>query len=103
MINDYIMYLHYSIDVPSGWLVESGPQPLEDSQTNRFIKPIKPELLISLIAPKLCAKHFVGKSHFLGGRFVPPSLEDKYKLNLMEYPDTECCVKITKDIEIEEG
>jgi hypothetical protein len=31
---------------------------------------IKPDMLISLTAPKLCAKQFHG-THYVGGRFVP--------------------------------
>ena len=50
-----------SVDVPSGWNIEEGPQ-------EGCIRD--PEVLISLTAPKLCAKHFKGR-HFLGGRFVP--------------------------------
>lgn len=97
------MFFFFSIDVPSAWHVENGPQPLEDCETDHFIKPIKPELLISLVAPKLCSKHFKGKYHFLGGRFVPPPLQEKYKLNLIEYPDTECCVEIPVDADVEES
>ncbi|XP_050539434.1 NAD(P)H-hydrate epimerase [Daktulosphaira vitifoliae] len=73
-----------SIDVPSGWSVEGIP---EDGGIN-------PELLISLTAPKDCAKSFKGKYHYLGGRFVPKELEDEYQLNLPSYPCTECCVKL---------
>lgn len=73
-----------SIDIPSGWDVEKG-------------KPetggIQPQLLISLTAPKLCAKNFNGK-HYLGGRFVPPQLAEKYDLSLPNYPDTDCCVML---------
>jgi hypothetical protein len=34
---------------------------------------LEPQMLISLTAPKLCAKYFTGpdKVHFVGGRFVP--------------------------------
>lgn len=46
------------IDIPSGWNVENGP-PESDA--------IKPFMLISLTAPKLCAKHFDGV-HYLGGK-----------------------------------
>lgn len=53
---------------------------------------IQPEMLISLTAPKKCAKNFQGKYHYLGGRFVPPKLEEKYCMNLPQYPDTDCCV-----------
>lgn len=70
-----------SIDVPSGWHVENGdPEGLE------------PDSLISLTAPKKCAKFFQGSHHWLAGRFVPPSLESKYNLELPSYPGTEPCV-----------
>ena len=72
-----------SIDVPSGWDVENGDP-----------DGIQPEMLISLTAPKLCARQFRGKFHYLGGRFVPPDLAKKYKLVLPDYPGTECCVQI---------
>ncbi|XP_034247329.1 NAD(P)H-hydrate epimerase [Thrips palmi] len=76
-----------SIDIPSGWDVEKGcPES----------GGIQPEMLISLTAPKQCALFFKGKHHFLGGRFVPPSLAQKYQLNLPDYPGTDCCVKLTK-------
>ncbi|XP_076438762.1 NAD(P)H-hydrate epimerase-like isoform X2 [Babylonia areolata] len=72
-----------SIDVPSGWDVEKGcPEGLQ------------PELLISLTAPKKCAELFHGKHHFLGGRFVPDSLAEKYNLRLPEYPDTDPIVEL---------
>lgn len=73
-----------SIDIPSGWNVETGPP--EDG--------IRPELLISLTAPKLCAKYFTGKYHYLGGRFVPPGLEKKYNLQLPSYPGSDCVVAL---------
>lgn len=64
-----------------GWDVEKGnPEGLQ------------PDFLISLTAPKLCAKHFKGRYHYLGGRFVPGSLLEKYQLSLPEYPGTEPCV-----------
>jgi len=72
-----------SIDVPSGWDVEKGND-----------EGIQPDLLISLTAPKLCAKHFKGKRHFLGGRFIPPSMQQKYQLGLPQYPGTECVVEL---------
>ncbi|KAI6219200.1 NAD(P)H-hydrate epimerase [Aphelenchoides fujianensis] len=68
-----------SIDIPSGWDVENGPI---DGIAN-----LAPETLISLTAPKKCARHFTGKNHFLGGRFVPEELAKKYELNLPEFPD----------------
>lgn len=74
-----------SIDVPSGWDVENGGDP----------SGIQPEVLVSLTAPKLCARHFTGKRHFLGGRFVPPELAAKYDLNLPPYPGTEPVLELS--------
>lgn len=74
-----------SIDIPSGWDVEKG-EPEGGG--------IKPDMLISLTAPKLCAKSFKGRFHYLGGRFVPPALEVKYCLDLPKYPGTECTIPI---------
>ncbi|KAJ8982456.1 hypothetical protein NQ317_000414 [Molorchus minor] len=74
-----------SIDIPSGWDVEQG-EPEEGG--------IKPELLISLTAPKKCAKKFDGLAHYLGGRFIPPRLEEKYALDLPQYPGTDCVVML---------
>jgi NAD(P)H-hydrate epimerase len=65
-----------SIDVPSGWDVENG-----DVTGNS----IKPEMLVSLTAPKLCAKGFQGKYHYLGGRFVPPGIAKEYELEIPKY------------------
>nr|CAG4641101.1 EOG090X0AXR [Eulimnadia texana] len=73
-----------SIDIPSGWDVNSGPM--------ENIACIQPEMLVSLTAPKKCAQKFKGKFHYLGGRFVPKKLEEKYQLNLPAYPETKCCV-----------
>lgn len=72
-----------SIDIPSGWDVEEGNP-----------EGIQPDLLISLTAPKKCARHFKGRRHFLGGRFVPPGLEQKYNLNLPPYPGTDPVVEL---------
>ncbi|CAH8390346.1 unnamed protein product [Eruca vesicaria subsp. sativa] len=76
-----------SVDIPSGWHVEEG-----DHEGGG----IKPDMLVSLTAPKLCAKRFCGPHHFLGGRFVPPSVAEKYKLELPSYPGTSMCVRIGK-------
>ncbi|XP_047946642.1 pyridoxine/pyridoxamine 5'-phosphate oxidase 1, chloroplastic-like [Salvia hispanica] len=74
-----------SVDIPSGWHVEEG---------DLSGKGIRPNLLVSLTAPKLCAKKFSGPHHFLGGRFVPPAIAEKFKLSLPEYPGTSMCVRI---------
>lgn len=79
-----------SVDVPSGWNVESGPPQSDDQLTPN----LEPDCLISLTAPKKCAEHFKG-SHWLGGRFVPDSLQDKYELKLPRYESAEVCVRLT--------
>lgn len=58
-----------AVDVPSGWHVELG-----DVHNIEWY----PHMLVSLTAPKLCATHFKGAHHYLGGRFVPPQLAAKY-------------------------
>lgn len=80
-----------SVDIPSGWHVE------EDVGG----EGITPDMLVSLTAPKLCAKKFRGPHHFLGGRFVPLSIVDKYKLVLPSYPGTSMCVRIGKPPQID--
>ncbi|XP_070806754.1 NAD(P)H-hydrate epimerase isoform X2 [Pituophis catenifer annectens] len=73
-----------SIDIPSGWDVEKGnPDGLQ------------PDMLISLTAPKKAARHFQGRYHFLGGRFVPEALQKKYALNLPPYPETDSVLRLT--------
>ena len=66
-----------------GWDVEKGAP-----------DGLQPDFLISLTAPKLCAKFFKGTHHYVGGRFVPRSLADKYQLQLPDYPGTDCCVLV---------
>lgn len=72
-----------SVDIPSGWNVEEGDP-----------EGLQPDLLISLTAPKKCAKLFRGRYHYLGGRFVPRTLELKYDLQLPPYPGTDCVVEL---------
>ncbi|XP_061170436.1 NAD(P)H-hydrate epimerase-like isoform X1 [Saccostrea echinata] len=72
-----------SVDIPSGWNVEKGDP-----------EGLQPDLLISLTAPKKCAKLFKGRHHYLGGRFVPRTLELKYDLQLPPYPGTDCVVEL---------
>ena len=63
-----------SVDVPSGWDVDGG-----DLTGTNF----HPDVLISLTAPKLSAKKFEGR-HFVGGRFLPPSIAEKYGIQVSE-------------------
>nr|CAG4651224.1 EOG090X0AXR [Simocephalus serrulatus]SVE94423.1 EOG090X0AXR [Simocephalus serrulatus] len=78
-----------SIDIPSGWHVEKGPHDGECLQ---------PDMLISLSAPKLCAKYFKGRYHYLGGRFIPPYLMEKYHLEYLKYPSTNSHLKLNSEI-----
>ncbi|KAF3914779.1 hypothetical protein ABW20_dc0100969 [Dactylellina cionopaga] len=66
-----------SVDAPSSWDIETGP-PSEGPG-----KGFMPDTLVSLTAPKPLAKYFTGR-HFLGGRFLPPNLEEKYGLRLRD-------------------
>ncbi|KAH8818679.1 YjeF N-terminal domain-containing protein [Flagelloscypha sp. PMI_526] len=75
-----------SVDIPSGWDVETGPP--EDKKAALF-----PDVLVSLTAPKAGAKEFKGK-HFLGGRFVPKVMADKFQLNLPDYPGFDQIVEL---------
>ncbi|CAD5205922.1 unnamed protein product [Bursaphelenchus okinawaensis] len=81
----------FSIDIPSGWDVENGPP--EDGTVK-----LLPKSMISLTAPKKCAKHFKG-THYLGGRFVPQALADKYELNLPDYPGSQGFMLLSHDKE----
>eukprot|EP00752_Nemacystus_decipiens_P007308 g6539.t1 len=74
-----------SVDVPSGWSVDDG---------DAAGSGLKPEMLVSLTAPKLSARFFEGPHHFLGGRFVPPGIANKYSLELPAYPGSEQCVRL---------
>lgn len=74
-----------AVDIPSGWDVEAGDVSGEG---------LRPDMLVSLTAPKLCAKHFKGPHHYLGGRFVPPQIREKYALRLPPYPGVSQCVRI---------
>ena len=73
-----------SVDIPSGWDVEAG---------DKAGLGLQPAVLVSLSAPKLCAQNFCGR-HFLGGRFIPPSLAREFNLDLPEYPGTEQVVEL---------
>ncbi|KRX08343.1 YjeF N-terminal domain [Pseudocohnilembus persalinus] len=67
----------FSIDIPSGWDVEQG---------NVDEQYFTPEYLISLTLPKLVAKKYQGK-HYLGGRFIPQCMIEKYNWKVPEYPE----------------
>lgn len=65
-----------SVDVPSGWDVDGG-----DLTGTGF----RPDVLVSLTAPKLSAKKYEGR-HFVGGRFLPPAIAEKYNIRVSAFP-----------------
>ncbi|GIL79486.1 hypothetical protein Vretimale_18369 [Volvox reticuliferus] len=77
-----------SVDIPSGWHVELGDSEAAPGTT------LLPDMLVSLTAPKLCARYFKGAHHYLGGRFVPPAVSNRFHLRLPAYPGTSMCVRI---------
>ncbi|CAI5501101.1 unnamed protein product [Closterium sp. Naga37s-1] len=79
-----------AIDIPSGWDVERG----DAAGTG-----LKPDMLISLTAPKRCALSFAGRHHYLGGRFVPPAIRTRYNLRLPPFPATQQCVRLSRPSE----
>ncbi|KAI8326034.1 NAD(P)H-hydrate epimerase [Martensiomyces pterosporus] len=72
-----------SVDIPSGWDVEQG----DVSGSG-----LRPDMLVSLTAPKLCARQFAGRFHYLGGRFVPPEMARE--LGIPEHPGTSQCMRL---------
>jgi len=74
-----------SIDIPSGWDVDEG---------RRGDACLTPAMLISLTSPKRCARGFEG-AHYLGGRFVPPQIVEKFSLRLPPYPGTAQHVRLS--------
>lgn len=65
-----------SVDVPSGWDVD-GDGDGGSSTKDRLV----PDVLVSLTAPKPFAREFRGR-HFVGGRFLPPALAEKYGIRV---------------------
>jgi NAD(P)H-hydrate epimerase len=64
-----------SVDVPSGWDVEEG---------DVYGCGVLPSMLVSLTVPKQSARKFDG-IHYIGGRFLPPCLAQKYGIALPEF------------------
>ncbi|KAK9900114.1 YjeF N-terminal domain-like protein [Cystobasidium minutum MCA 4210] len=75
-----------SVDIPSAWNVEKG-----DPDGKYFT----PDVLISLTAPKAGVKEFKGR-HYLGGRFIPPGITEKYKLDPPPYKGSSQIADITE-------
>lgn len=71
-----------AIDIPSGWDVECGPR---EGSTHMPA----PQVLVSLMLPKRGVRSIAEgsstTSHYLGGRFVPPSFAEKYNLRIPRF------------------
>jgi len=76
-----------SVDIPSGWDVEKG---------DNLGVGLNAGVLLSLTAPKQGVVDFMGR-HFLGGRFVPRNLQEKFDLQLPSYPGSEQIVELASD------
>ncbi|KAK4684837.1 hypothetical protein P7C73_g5325, partial [Tremellales sp. Uapishka_1] len=87
-----------SVDIPSGWSVTDGPQPLSTEEDedghSETVETFDPEVLISLTVPKEGVRGFKGR-HWLGGRFVPEELDKKFELNLPTYEDVDQIVELS--------
>ena len=78
-----------AVDVPSGWNIDEGPH-CDDVCLNV-------DVLVSLSAPKHCSKHFKGV-HYLGGRFMPKQICEKFGLALPKYSGSAQCVRIDSNL-----
>lgn len=78
-----------SVDAPSSWNIESGPP--ESGPGSSF----QPTALVSLTAPKPLVKYLKGR-HFIGGRFLPPSVAEKYDLDIPPYSGIDQIVEVDK-------
>ncbi|KAF0981432.1 hypothetical protein FDP41_012089 [Naegleria fowleri] len=76
------------IDIPSGWDVNNT-----NIEENLYNGGLYCDVLISLTAPKLCAQHFKGV-HYVGGRFVPPSLQKEFNLELPQYKGIDIIARV---------
>ncbi|CAK7236256.1 hypothetical protein SCUCBS95973_009546 [Sporothrix curviconia] len=76
-----------SVDAPSSWNIEDGPPKSGVGST------FHPAVLVSLTAPKPLVKHFRGR-HFIGGRFVAPSIAQKYDFDVPQYEGIDQVVEV---------
>ncbi|KAG5973429.1 hypothetical protein E4U58_005162 [Claviceps cyperi] len=81
-----------SVDAPSSWNIEDGPP--KSGLGSSFM----PTALVSLTAPKPLVKYFRGR-HFIGGRFLSPSLARKYDLDVPEYVGVDQIVEVATNDE----
>lgn len=83
-----------SVDVPSGWDLKTGPRAI-DVTADTFVKP---EVLVSLGAPKECSKMFAGGFHFVAGRHLPQDYFTGKGIRVPTFPgDDANCVLISSN------
>ena len=78
-----------AVDAPSSWDIEGGP-PDDGEIGSKYM----PDYLISLTAAKPFYKHFKGKKHFIGGRFLSKEMADKYELDVPDYQGVDQIVEV---------
>lgn len=71
-----------SVDVPSGWDLTMGPRPIDVSADSY----IKPDVLVSLGAPKICAKRFSGSFHYIAGSHLDSDYFSQRGISVPSYP-----------------
>ncbi|KEF60450.1 YjeF [Exophiala aquamarina CBS 119918] len=86
-----------SVDIPSSWDVEAGPPSGDDQVGHDFM----PEYLISLTAAKPSVRHFKGKRHFIGGRFLSAKVAEKYGLEVPEYNGVDQIAEVDVGVKVE--
>lgn len=80
----------FAVDVPSGWDVDDGPT--TKSGTEKYM----PDALISLTAPKPCSLKLNPEvNHYLGGRFIPQCVADKWDFQVPHYHGGDQYVKLS--------
>ena len=79
-----------SVDAPSSWDIETGPPSSGPGAS------FHPEALVSLTAPKPLVRMFRGR-HFVGGRFLPPQVAEKYGLELPAYEAIDQIVELSSE------
>ncbi|KII61007.1 NAD(P)H-hydrate epimerase [Thelohanellus kitauei] len=79
-----------SIDVPTGWLVDVKKN---ESELDHSIC-IQPETIVCLTGPKVCIESCVGRTVYLGGRFVPPEMVKEYGMDYPPYPQEKLIIKL---------
>jgi NAD(P)H-hydrate epimerase len=79
-----------AVDAPSSWNIEDGPP--QSGPGSKF----QPEALISLTAAKPLVKYFKGR-HFIGGRFLSPSVAQKYDLDIPPYQGIDQIVEVDEN------